>query len=444
VRRTLLALALLALGCGVQTVELAPYQGELIVQDDVSQAAVARLQSEPPGKPEPKLRLREPAEGAAIPENLAPLIFRFETDKKAMDPMMPMMMPAMMMGPGAIKAFELTLRAGARELRVYTRSDRATLPAARWHALLADQRGSQLEVQLRALQGDDRVITSRPLLLSVLAPIPAGRLAYFSDTRAGAVALRIDQSELEETNEAPYPALSPWESRAEEGRLIARSSAGALEVTRADKALALPWASALRVDYPDWAPDASALVFAATPLELPGAMKPAEPMPPSPGPQIPGLGQSALLRARWLDPDTLDAPVVLASSDKADEPIRAASHAPDGRYVVFERGKGKDDIGTLWIVPSAGGAPIALASGPDWKGEGAAPTWLPGGADGESWLAFSQHRAAGGDKLEPEQLQLWLAAIRETAEGALEVQAPVYLPQQRADESNRRLLWLAQ
>jgi hypothetical protein len=257
------------------------------------------------------------------------------------------------------------------------------------------------------------------------------------------VVAHFSDGSTEDLTDAHYPALLPWESALDDQQLVALAQDGVLQVARAGEPVALPRAAGLYLDHPDWAPDASALVFAAALFEpAPGPMKPAEPMPPTSGAVLPGAARSALLRARWLDARTLESPELLVVSDKADELIKAASHSPDGRHVVFERSKGRDGMGVLSIVASEGGTPSALSAGPAWKGDGMVPSWLPGGAEGESWIAFSQPRGPGGDKLEPEQLQLWLVGVRETADGALEAHAPFWLPQQRADESNRRLLWL--
>ena len=436
-------LLLSALACGVQEIELAPPVGAVIVQGDVPRAALEQLARTPPGKPEPRVALTEPADGIAVPGNITPLTFRFKSDKKPMmmEPMMEPMMERMMKAPGggAAQAFELTLRAGARELRLYTREDRAVLSESHWQSLLDVSPGTELQVQLQALQEDGRVVTSAPIAIVLLAPLTTGRLAYWSDSSGRALGVQMEQAAAYEI-EAGFPALQPWESRHAQAQLVASAQAGLLRVARAEHELPLSWGAAFQVEQPEWLSDASALLFVATPTAAagPGVKPPMPPPEPAPAPAAAG---SALLRARWLDAQTLSAPDVLFESDKADELLRAPSSCPGARHVVFERAKEKDAVGKLWSIDSEGGEPSELGMGPGWKGEGGTPTCFPGGADGELWVAFSDTRAPADDKLEPNQLQLWLVAARESAEGRLvATHQPFWLPQQRLDESNRRLL----
>ncbi|HEX6245398.1 MAG TPA: hypothetical protein VFZ61_30960 [Polyangiales bacterium] len=433
-------LLLASAGCGVQEIELAPDLGQVIVQGDVPRAALEQLARAPAGKPEPRVAVSEPADGSAIPGNIAPLGFRFKSDKKPMM-MEPMMMEPMMMKPagGGVQAFELTLRAGARELRLYTRDERAVLPAAHWQSLLDVPAGTQLEAQLQALQEDGRIVTSAPITITLLAPLARGGLAYWSDSGERALGVQLEQEAAYDLQVA-FPSLQPWESWHAQTKLFASAQDGLLRVMRAEQELAPAWAVAWQIEQPEWLADASALLFVTfTPGGPPVGMRP--PMTPPEAAPAPGV-RSRVMRARWLDALTLAEPELLTESDKADESLRAPSACPGARWVVFERAKEKDATGRLWVVPAEGGEATELALEPGWKGEGGTPTCLPGGAEGELWVAFSQARGPGDDKLEPSQLQLWLVAAREDSEGRLvATHQPFWLPQQRPNESNRRLLW---
>ncbi len=179
--------------------------------------------------------------------------------------------------------------------------------------------------------------------------------------------------------------------------------------------------------YPDWSPDGKKIVFVA-----PSALcNPAG---------FVNFGQDSifvyggsLVTMDWNGSSFGNRSVVLASNgDNNYYP----SFSPDGSFIAFSRADGttkstwalggmacagKDGSGlsydnpsaTVWLLPSAGGAPVALpaANGGTLK-TNSWPKWGPK-ADGDyMWLLFSSTRAYGNVLAGPNaHHQLWIAAV---------------------------------
>jgi hypothetical protein len=437
-RFDLVATALMLAACGLQHVELGAQQGELIVLDDVPADALAILQATDEAKAEPRLSMGYPLDHTAIPANIAPLSFSLAADKKPM----PKMDPA----PGPYRALELRLSWQGQMLRVYTRQSRAVLPSARWRALLAALRGAELTVRFRALDDKQHVLEGPAVHVMVLAPLQGGVAAYWSDTRASVVYARVDGAAEGALDTPSYPSVMPWESVREAGAYRALANEGVLSVSADGAAIALPWLAGLRVDYADWHPSEATLVFSAETALMPeGMMMPGAAMMPGammPGAMMPAMGmvRASLLRTRLLEDQSFGEPDTLFNADK-DESLRAPAYAPDGSAIAFERSKGRDKLGNLWLLSAQGGEPVPTAGESIWKGTGAFPTWLRSSESDTCWLAYSDARAPADEKLAPDQLQLWALAFKlREGDMPLAMGEPFWLPFQSPDDSNRRLL----
>lgn len=427
------ALGLLALccACGLQSVELAPQAGEVILLDAVPVRAQQRLASATDVKVEARLALSYPDDGCAIPANLGPIEFVFGDEKKpaSMDATKP---PK----PGA-SAYELRIRAAESDLRLYTSQTRASVPAARWRALLAE--GGELAITLRALDGMERVSEAPALRLSVLAPLRAEQISYWNDARAAAVATTLDGEPRDPG--ARYPSLEPWESRSTDGALVAQTELGVLSVRASGVVLPLAWGPTFHAAESDWSPDGSALLFAtlATPVDgAPGPMM--MPAPMTMRDPEPDTLMRASLRVSRLAASGAASPELLLTAMADDERLRSPVYSPDGLFIAFERLKSRDELGRLWLLRNDGSEASALSFKMGWSGEGGFPTWLASAAPDQHWLVFSQARAPFADKLPAESAQLWAVALRRVGEDLTLAGAPFWLPGQADGDHNRRAL----
>jgi hypothetical protein len=430
--RFVLALITLCCGCGLQSVELAPEPGEIILLDPVPSSARERLANAADVKVEPRLALSYPDDGCAIPANLGPLEFVFA------DEMKPMMMDPMKEPKPKYSAYELRIRAGDSDLRLYTAETRASVPEARWQVLMAV--GAELTITLRALEGATRVLESPPLHIQVLAPLRSDEITYWSEPRAAAVATTLHgESRIPP---AGYPAIEPWESVSADSSRRALTELGVLSLVIAGLPVPLPWGALLEVAESDWSPDGASLVFATSATMAEGAPPPmmmTSPMmmraaePPSPA--------RASLRVSQVSASGASSPELLLEATEPDELLRSPAYSPDGSFIAFERLKARDKQGKLWWMRSDGSAASALSLKMSWSGEGAWPTWLSSESPDQSWLVFSQARAPGSDKLAGEAAQLWAVALRREGEQEWTLAgAPFWLPGQAPTDHNRRAL----
>jgi hypothetical protein len=419
------ALLVFWLGCGLQSVELATPEGEIILLDAVPEDAIRQLERAEGLRPEPRLTLLYPDDDCAIPENLGPVEFLFGDDKK------PMMDPMMKEPKSKYAVLSLRIASAHSALHLYTTQGRASVPSARWHALLRE--GGELTITLRALEGNDHVLESAPIRVQVLAPLRDTEIAYFSDTRGTALS-----STLEGALGAPpahYPTMDPWRSISADGTRLASANAGVLSAFNAVNPLALLWSEALYVEQPDWSPDGSTLVFVARALPPPMMMPPMMMMMPMPMPAEPADGARTSLRVARVDASGIAMPTLLFDALEPDEQMRSPVYAPDGAFIAFERLKARDKLGKLWWLRADGSELGELAI------DGAWPTWLASEASDQLWLVFSQARAPGVDKLPGEGMQLWAAALRrDSASRLTPVGQPFWLLGQTTDDRNRRAL----
>jgi hypothetical protein len=419
----------LLLGCGLQTLELAPTTGDVILLDPVPLGAVSLLQQADDGaKPEPKLTLVYPADGCAIPSNVAPIGFVYGDEKKAIEPPKePPKAPA----KDAYVAYELRVRAGGTELRLYTKATTASVPIERWQALLGQNEGAELEVSLRGLQASNKVSLGKPVRLRVLAATRDDAFAYWNDRLSAAVGTRIDGAAGDAA--AAHPGVEPWLSRSADGTREASTHDGVLTVRERGAPLPSAWAESWHLDMPDWSPSGGALVFV-------GSSASSAPMMGMMG--MPAAQQLThqLLVSQLRDGSVAPPQVALIVSE-ADESIRSPVYSADGRFLALERVKARDKAGALWLISAEGGEPEALMRKMGWPGDGAFPTWLASRAADEHWLVFSRALGPAGGKLPEDALQLWAAALRIAPSGKPELLGePFWWPAQDPTGRNRRLL----
>jgi hypothetical protein len=136
---------------------------------------------------------------------------------------------------------------------------------------------------------------------------------------------------------------------------------------------------------PDWSPDGMHIVFARAGQAAPAAN--------------PGVATGSIVQVQvgaWNATQTL----VAAAGDNNYYP----AYSPDGDWVVFDRSANASDSfdqtdARLWVVASAGGAPVALANASPAPGGDSWPKWSPVPhayqAGPIHWLTFSSRRAYG-------------------------------------------------
>jgi hypothetical protein len=144
------------------------------------------------------------------------------------------------------------------------------------------------------------------------------------------------------------------------------------------------------------------------------------------------------------------APTTLVETQGRDETVRDPSFSPDGRFVLYVRGKGQPDKledASLWIVSAAGGVPVELFGAParkEKRGATPQPIWIAA-SERSSWLLFSSLRDYGNQKRTAESQQLWATWVDLTvSEQPPAAAAPFWLPFQELSESNRRAQWAAE
>ncbi len=191
----------------------------------------------------------------------------------------------------------------------------------------------------------------------------------------------------------------------------------------------VPLGTLSEVTQPDWSPDGKHIVVATGKGDGPGGASLAT---------IPfdGLGS-------WGAPEIL----VPAAGDRTNLfPI----YSPEGDWIAFSRGKGGhgDLEAQLFVVPSAGGAPIELLAAnrmvsnqeSDGQHQNSLPTWAPPGD--LHWIAFNSKREYGV-VLEGGTQQIWVAAVDTSKIGSgADPSYPAFrIPFQGLNEDNHRAYW---
>jgi hypothetical protein len=110
------------------------------------------------------------------------------------------------------------------------------------------------------------------------------------------------------------------------------------------------------------------------------------------------------------------------------------SFSPDSKLVAYGRpvdgGRSSGD-GTLWLVPTAGGAPVELARAAT-DGTAFNPVFAPRSGGGYHWIAFVSRRDYGHQLVRTDRQQLWITAIdASAAPGTDPSSPPFYLRGQR-------------
>jgi hypothetical protein len=136
---------------------------------------------------------------------------------------------------------------------------------------------------------------------------------------------------------------------------------------------------------PDWSPDGGHIVFARAATAVPVGN--------------PGVAQGSIVQVapgNWTQTQTL----VAAANDNNYYP----SYSPNGDFVLFDKSANTQDSydqkdARLWVVPSAGGAPVQLANASPAPGGDSWPKWSPLPHTYQAgpiyWLTFSSRRAYG-------------------------------------------------
>ena len=480
--RVCAALVLLCSACGFDVVDFesrsAAPNVDVVVVGAVPQTAIDRLTAGGMLKRDPKqLAFSYPEAFVVVPENVAPLTFRWSAAK-----------PGKMADSASAAVYELSLRTAARELRIYTTELSAAVPAERWSVLLNDSTSAPLTVQLHSLSAGPKaeLLESEPQTLLVRDALPAGSL-YF-ETRSGIARARIgddgtalaypfasgtpcsvghavsrDGTRLGITcADAPggiwsLPDLSLLRALAQEAgsgsfgsfdpssTRYVRARMGKLEIVdllgNLVQALApLASAAGARMDEPDWSPDGQAIVFTYWPA-------PAAPEKPAGVAAGSSIARVVRMGDSWSEPQiVVDAPSPMSA-------LHAPQYAPDGSFLVLE-GSGGDDMtpGGPLFVRAQGGTlmPLsAMAMKPEMMKAGTRPTWLPSTRAGQAWLAYTSTRDDGSmtpammPAMTPAMTQrLWLSAIDLTALPAASAISPAFiLPAQGAASESRRALF---
>jgi WD40-like Beta Propeller Repeat len=460
--RALVAVWLAA--CGLQEIELAssPHGDDVLVLDGVPAERLARFAIATEAKPEPKLALRYPPDGAALPMNIAPFTFVWAGAKMPAPPEPPPPKP----GPAAEVVYELHLRCAQAELRVYSIAAELTLPAERWRRLLAASGCATLEVQLRALDAKGAMKVGPLLSLGVRAALADGALYYVAE-KQGVVRAELDQAGYALiSEEAPCPGCRPvardgsvrvvesepevvvealgsgtratltssaplaaleWASLSPDGANLVASGQGQLALYGRDP-LSFSLADLGYATDPDWGPDASLAVAIDT--------RPPDMM-------MIDLAPNAIVRVLLAD-GTPSSATTLVESTAPDETLRAPSFSPDGRFLAFARQKGKGDMTVLaWVdLASSGREPALQGELANVKARAAMPSWLPSSTERDYWLIFASSRDGPAGKLMPEQAQLWLLGVERQSDDSLrQLGEPFWLPCQDPATSNHRALF---
>ncbi|MDX2019385.1 MAG: hypothetical protein SF187_04030 [Deltaproteobacteria bacterium] len=205
------------------------------------------------------------------------------------------------------------------------------------------------------------------------------------------------------------------------------------------KKMDLPLGATLAT-HPDWSPNGTQVVFSTGKGDSPAAAS---------------LAVIPFMNGAWGAVKVLLAATATTKPVKGMPPPPGGSnlfpmHSPDSQWIAFSRGKGGhgDLSAQLWVMPSAGGAPIELVNANrvvsnamgDGLTENSQPTWAPSGD--LLWVAFNSQREYGVVSPAGRQ-QIWVAAIDPEKLGTNEDPSfPAFRLQfQGLNEDNHRAFW---
>ncbi len=468
-------------GCGITQVELAPLApDELLVVGSVPDRVIERFTHEQGGVlDESRLSLRYPNDGSAVPADLAFMRFVWEGA-----PAMPSPKPmpkAKDDGPEASEGmfYELCLEASAHTLCFYTDRTELDVGDKHWRGLAGSGSGD-IAVRLRGLRGVEPLLAAPVTTLRTLAA-SASSTIYYANLALGT----MQRGHLSSTFPEEASLSSPWAAACSTisrdgtrlvhmpsehelqlvslptldvlwtlatpfadascaglsfdptARRIAFASAGRLALIDAETSALLTSTdeSFPRVSHPDWSSDGRFLAV---------TLWPSDAMPDEMALQGTSLGRIPVSVDGALETSEL-----LLAPSKKDQTLAFPSYSRDGGWLAYVQVKGKLRDGkeaTLWLLPAAGGTPVALqrsASDPP-KAEAsvqlAAPAWLPSSDPTLEWLVFSSARASSLTAPAMGRQQLWITPVdKSLAAQGMDPSGPaVWIPFQAADSSNAR------
>ncbi len=445
----------------------------IVVAPDAPPDAADRFPADPSGDVAGELSLVYPSDGTMLPRNLDRITHQWTTS-------------------AALDLFELRFDSPFARLRFYTTERALPLQGDAWRWIAHTHAGGSVRVRVRGVEtGAGEPPRSSPEITERFSASEVlGALYYWSTGAQGVMRAHISAPSSElfyDDPEASERECVSCHTVSRDGRRLAVGYGGERlrEVTVPGRELRIPsdprdegpaygWGTfdpgATRllyanrgalslldaetgatlgsvalprdtwVTHPDWSPDGTFVAVALTTAGAPGNKD---------------VRGTSLARIDVRPDGTFGEPVVLVPSAGDDDTLFFPSVSPDSRWIAFVRavGKSKDNPHAVIELVRADGSrpPIAptllnerVADRDGWIDIGnSMPTWAPSTTPGIFWLAFSSLRDYGWILRDPDQDQLWAAAIDPARADAGEDPsfAAFWMPFQQLDEGNHRAFW---